>query len=91
MPRKFSATRQSDFVGRGALDVDGDREPLTIGDGHDLRALAPLRLSYGGSSLLGGGILFDHGTPKGLIRALPGAHHPRPNREAGTCSATERC
>jgi hypothetical protein len=46
---------QSDFMGRGALDVDGDREPLTIGDGHDLRSLAPLRLSYGGSSLLGGG------------------------------------
>jgi hypothetical protein len=22
-------------MGRGALDVDGDREPLTIGDGHD--------------------------------------------------------
>ena len=28
---------------------------LTIGNGHDLRSLAPLRLSYGGSSLLGGG------------------------------------
>jgi hypothetical protein len=26
---------QPDFMGRGALDVDGDREPLTIGDGHD--------------------------------------------------------
>src|SRR6516164_8901480 len=38
---------------RGALDVDGDREPLTIGDGHDLRALAALRLPDAASSLLG--------------------------------------
>jgi hypothetical protein len=30
---------QCDFVRRGALDVDGDREPLTIGDGHDLASL----------------------------------------------------
>src|SRR4029434_7979519 len=40
---------------RGARDVNAAREPLTIGDGHDLRSLAPLRLSYRGSSLLGGG------------------------------------
>jgi hypothetical protein len=38
---------------RGALDVDSNREPLTIGDGHDLRPLAPLRLSHASSSLLG--------------------------------------
>src|SRR4030095_5691444 len=31
---------QSDFRGGGPLDMDGAREPLTIGDGHDLRSLA---------------------------------------------------
>src|SRR5215469_3905214 len=29
-----------DFMRRGTLDVNGDRTPLTIGDGHDLRPLA---------------------------------------------------
>ena len=40
-------------MGRGALDVDGDREPLTIGDGHDLRPLATLSLADASASLLG--------------------------------------
>jgi hypothetical protein len=37
---------------RGALDVDGDRAPLTISDGHDLRPFAALGLAHGGASLL---------------------------------------
>ena len=44
---------QFDFMGRGALDVDGDRDALTIGDGHDLRPLAALRLAHAGATLLG--------------------------------------
>jgi hypothetical protein len=54
-PLSERGVHESDFMRRGALNVDGDREPVTIGDGHDLRSLASLRLSYGGSSLLGGG------------------------------------
>jgi len=53
-PLSERGVHQSDFMGRGALDMDGDREPLTIGDGHDLRSLAPLRRSYRGSSPLFG-------------------------------------
>jgi hypothetical protein len=30
---------QFDFMRRGALDVNGDRTPVTIGDGHDLDLL----------------------------------------------------
>src|SRR5262249_48730726 len=44
---------QSDFVRRGALNVDGDREPLTIGDSHDLRPLAAFRLAHASASTLG--------------------------------------
>ena len=43
---------QCDFVRRGTLDVDRDREPLAIGDRHDLRALPALRLAHAGASLL---------------------------------------
>jgi len=44
---------QCDFVRRGALDVDGDRAPLTIGDSHDLRPLAAFRFADASASLLG--------------------------------------
>ena len=44
---------QRDFVRRGALNVDGDRKALAIGDGHYLRPLAALRLAHAGASLLG--------------------------------------
>src|SRR5262245_17232764 len=39
---------------RGTLDVDGDRAPLPIGDRHDLRPLAALRLAHARASPLGG-------------------------------------
>jgi hypothetical protein len=44
---------QFDFMRRGALDVNGDRTPVTIGDGHDLRPLAALRLAHAGPTALG--------------------------------------
>lgn len=44
---------QFDFVRRGALDVNGDRTPLTIGDGHNLRPLAALRLAHASATPLG--------------------------------------
>jgi hypothetical protein len=44
---------QSDFMRRGALDVDGDREPLTIDDSHDLRPFAAFRLAHASASVLG--------------------------------------
>src|SRR5262245_23035908 len=37
----------------GALDVDGDRQTLTICDGHDLRPFAALGLAHAGASALG--------------------------------------
>ena len=51
-PLRERGVYQSDFMGRGALDVDGDRAPLTIGDSHDLRPLAALRLAHAGASPL---------------------------------------
>ena len=52
-PLRECGVYQCDFVRRGALHVDGDREPLTIGDGHDLRPLATFRLADARASLLG--------------------------------------
>ena len=52
-PLRECGVYQCDFVRRGALHVDGDREPLTIGDGHDLRPLATLRFADASASLLG--------------------------------------
>jgi hypothetical protein len=52
-PVRERGLHQSDFMRRGTLDVDSNREPLTIRDGHDLRPLAALRLAHhAGPSLL---------------------------------------
>ena len=36
-------------------------------------------------------VLFDHGTPKGLVRALPGTRSTPRKPKAGTRSTTARC
>jgi len=43
---------QGDFVRRGTLDVNRDRDSTAIGDRHDLRALPALGLAHAGASLL---------------------------------------
>jgi hypothetical protein len=45
---------ERDFMRSGTVDVNGDWPTMTIGDRHDLRALAAFRLSHVGTTLLGG-------------------------------------
>src|SRR5688572_15400262 len=52
-PIRKRGVYQLDFLRSGALDVNGDRTPVTIGDGHDLRPLTALRLAHAGATPLG--------------------------------------
>ena len=51
-PLRESCVYQGNFVRRGTLDVNRERESAAIGDRHDLRALSALRLAHAGASLL---------------------------------------
>jgi serine/threonine protein kinase len=51
-PLREGCVDQGDFVRRGTLDVNRERESAAIGNRHDLRALPALRLAHAGASLL---------------------------------------
>jgi hypothetical protein len=51
-PLREGCVDQGDFVRRGTLDVNRDRESAAIGDRYDLRALPRIRLAHAGASLL---------------------------------------
>jgi hypothetical protein len=51
-PLREGCVDQGDFVRRGTLEVNRDRESAAIGDRHDLRAFPALRLAHASASLL---------------------------------------